>query len=107
MNEERTGKCLRQVGHMRGHLWYKCSVTVNQDMVATINLSKWWLQLNQLEPCVLSWKAANTYCIVFGWTRPGLEPKTYCTQDEYGNHYATDAICKYANTDDKLKCNNM
>ena len=43
MNEERTGKCLRQVEHIRGHLWHRYSITVNQVMVATIKLSKWWL----------------------------------------------------------------
>jgi hypothetical protein len=37
MNEERTGKCLRQVEHIRGHLWPIYSITVNQVMVATVN----------------------------------------------------------------------
>ena len=35
MNEERTGKCLRQVEHIRGYLWHSYSITVNQVMVAT------------------------------------------------------------------------
>ena len=35
MNEEMTGACLWQVGHIRGHLWY--TVTVNQVMMATEN----------------------------------------------------------------------
>ena len=35
MNEERTGKCLRQVEHIRGHLWHWCSLAVNQVMVVT------------------------------------------------------------------------
>jgi hypothetical protein len=47
MNEERTGKCL-QVEHVRGHLWHRYSITVNQVTVATVKLSKWWLQLNSL-----------------------------------------------------------
>ena len=42
MNEERTGKCLRQVKHTHGHLWHKYSITVNQVMVVTVQLSKWW-----------------------------------------------------------------
>jgi len=46
MNEERTGKCLRQVEHMRGHLWHIYSISVNQVIVTTIKLSKWWLQLH-------------------------------------------------------------
>jgi hypothetical protein len=45
MNEERTGKCLRQVEHIRGHLCHRNSIKVNQVMVATVKLSKWWLQL--------------------------------------------------------------
>ena len=28
MNEEMTGKCLRQVEHIRGHLWHRYSITV-------------------------------------------------------------------------------
>jgi hypothetical protein len=40
MNEERTGKCLRQVEHIRGHLWHRYSIAVNQVMVATVKLSK-------------------------------------------------------------------
>jgi hypothetical protein len=30
MNEERTGKCLWQVEHIRGHSWHRYSITVNQ-----------------------------------------------------------------------------
>jgi len=48
MNEESTGKCLRQVEHIRGHLWHRYSITVNQVLVAPdskLKLSKWWLQL--------------------------------------------------------------
>jgi hypothetical protein len=52
VNEERTGKCLRQVEHIRGHLWHRYSITVNQVMVATVTFSKWWLQLYQKEPLV-------------------------------------------------------
>ena len=32
MNEERIGKCLRQVEHIRGHLWHRYSIAVNQVM---------------------------------------------------------------------------
>ena len=42
MNEERTGKCIRQVEHIRGHLWHRYSITVNQVMVANLKFSKWW-----------------------------------------------------------------
>jgi len=31
MNEERTGKYLQQVEHIRGHLWHTYFVTVNQE----------------------------------------------------------------------------
>ena len=50
MNEERIGKCLRQMEHIRGHLWHRYSIAVNQVMVATVKVSKWWLQLNEEEP---------------------------------------------------------
>ena len=36
----------------RGHLWHRYSITVNQAMVVTVKLSKWWLQFNQEEPLV-------------------------------------------------------
>ena len=49
MNEEKTRKCLRQVEHIRGHLWHIYSIAVNQVMVTTVELSKWWLQINQEE----------------------------------------------------------
>jgi hypothetical protein len=49
MKEERTGKCLRQLEHIRGHLWHRYSITVNQVMLATVKLSKRWLQLSQEE----------------------------------------------------------
>jgi hypothetical protein len=44
MNEGRTEKCFRQVEHIRGHWWHRYSIAVNQVMVATVKLSKWWLQ---------------------------------------------------------------
>jgi hypothetical protein len=40
MNEERTGKFLRQVEHIRGHLWHRYSIAVNQIMEATVKLSQ-------------------------------------------------------------------
>jgi hypothetical protein len=42
-----SGKCLQQVEHIRGNLWHIYSITINQVMVPTVTLSKWWLQLNQ------------------------------------------------------------
>jgi ribosomal protein L19E len=38
----------RQMEHIRGHVWHRYYVTANQAMVATVKLSKWWLQPNQL-----------------------------------------------------------
>jgi hypothetical protein len=37
INEERTGKWLRQVEHIRGYLWHRSSISVNHVMVATVN----------------------------------------------------------------------
>ena len=42
----------KEVEHIRGHLWHKYSIAVNQIMVATVAFSKWWLQLYQEEPLV-------------------------------------------------------
>jgi hypothetical protein len=36
MNEDRIGKCLRQVEHSYGHLWHRFSIAVNQVMVTTV-----------------------------------------------------------------------
>ena len=47
-HEERIGKSLGQVEHIRGHLWHRYFIKINQVMVATIQLSKWWLQICQM-----------------------------------------------------------
>jgi hypothetical protein len=44
------------------------------------------------ECCVLSGEATNTYLIVFGLTRPGLEPTLYCNGSEHANHCTTDVF---------------
>jgi hypothetical protein len=48
MNEERTGKCLHQVEHIRCHLRHRYSRMVNKVMVETVKFSKWWFQRNPL-----------------------------------------------------------
>jgi hypothetical protein len=55
MNEERTGKCLRQVEHICGHVWHRYSITVNKVMVATVKLSKWWVHLNHCWHVLFVW----------------------------------------------------
>jgi hypothetical protein len=52
MNQEKSMKCLQQVEHIRGHLWHRYYITVNQVMVAIVKLSKWSLQFNQEVPLV-------------------------------------------------------
>ena len=47
---------------------------------------------------MLSREAANTNFIVVGLTRLGLESMIYCTQDEHGDNYTTDAVSKYDTT---------
>ena len=47
INHEWTGKCLRQMEHIRHNLQHRYSVTVNQVIVPTEKRSKWWLQFNQ------------------------------------------------------------
>ena len=41
---------------------------------------------------MLSGEATNTNFIVFGATRPGIEPTIYRTRGEHANHYAPDAV---------------
>ena len=43
---------------------------------------------------MLSVEATNTNFIVFGFTRPGLEPTIYRTRGEHANIYATDVVKK-------------
>ena len=45
MNEERTGKWLRQVEHIHGHMWHRYSITVNQVMVATVKKINYLLKV--------------------------------------------------------------
>jgi hypothetical protein len=40
------GKCLRQMEHIRSHLWHRYSITVSQVVEVTVKLLNWWLQLN-------------------------------------------------------------
>ena len=42
--------------------------------------------------CVLSGKATNTNCIIFGLTRSRFEPAIYRTREDHANHYTTDAF---------------
>jgi hypothetical protein len=48
MNDETTGLWFQQTEYryIRGHLWHRYSLKVNQVMVTTVKRSKWWLQLN-------------------------------------------------------------
>jgi hypothetical protein len=41
MSKEKSEKYLRQVEHIRGHLWHIYSIAI-MVMVATVKLSKWW-----------------------------------------------------------------
>jgi len=46
MNEERTGKCLRQMEHIHSHLWHWYSITVlKPSHGGDRKLSRWLLQL--------------------------------------------------------------
>ena len=45
--------------------------------------------------CVLRREATNTNFIVFGSTRPRLEPMVYHTRGEHADHYTTDVVCMY------------
>ena len=56
-----------------------------------------WFRADQsllflLNAACLPEKQQISICIVFGMTRPGLEPTIYHTRGEHSNHYATDAV---------------
>jgi hypothetical protein len=86
MNEERTGKCWRQVEHIRGHLRHRYSITVNQVMMATVKLSEWWLQLNHdraMNPWFSSFLVSSNLSyheILIGTTSSGI---SYQLRDIY------------------------
>jgi hypothetical protein len=44
---------------------------------------------------MLSREATNTNFLVFGLTRPGLEPSIYHTRGEHANHNTTETVWKY------------
>jgi hypothetical protein len=60
MNEEMTELCLRKTEHIRGHLWYRYSATVNQVVEATVKLSS-------LPPVFGGVRVARSlvFCLVF------------------------------------------
>jgi hypothetical protein len=41
LHPEIDSDCLRQMEHIRGHLWHRHHIAVNKDMVPTVQLSKW------------------------------------------------------------------
>jgi hypothetical protein len=67
-------KCLRQVEHIRGHLWHRYSITV-----ASVKFSKWWLQLYQYERNKFEIKSnANTiFSYMWMWHYNIIHPLIY------------------------------
>ena len=86
MNAERTRKCLRQLEHMRGHLWDRYSITVNiiklgNDQTITVeayNISPgeyfWHTYLSFEQPSVLP---AQIYILYNLWCRMLTHPKMF------------------------------
>ena len=70
-------------------LWYVI-VIPSQPVITLTNLY-----------CVLSGEATNTNFMIFGLTRPGIEPTIYHIRDEHANHYTTNAIYFELRTLDK------
>jgi hypothetical protein len=67
VNEERTGKCLRQVEHIRGHLWHRYSITVNQFMVATVNFQSDDFNFTQRNPWFSSFLVSSIPLSMKSW----------------------------------------
>ena len=102
MNEERTGNCLRQMEHIRGHLWHRKFVAANQVMVATLKLSKWWLHstlnlmINDLYP---SWYICNQLTCNIGM----ISKKKYC--ENISRTYKTELCPSYFPKNSKISIN--
>ena len=56
---------------------------------------------------MLSGEATNTNFIIFGLTRPGIEPTIYRIRDEHANHYTTSAVYFELRTLDKQTVMNI
>jgi hypothetical protein len=80
---------------MRSALYYTDKLpTTTARMSLHLNISS-WVRVNQsLFPyCyVHSGEATNTNCLVFNFTRLGLEPTIYRTRGEHANHYTIVAV---------------
>ena len=69
----------------------RVGVLLHSDIISWFRANKSLILL--FKATYLAEKATNKNFIVFGFTRPGLEPTIYRTQSEHANHYTTDAIC--------------
>jgi hypothetical protein len=61
-----------------------------------IDAQLFWFRDNQslllFLSSVLNGEATNTNFVVFGFTRPGLEPPIYRSRGEHANHYTNDEV---------------
>jgi hypothetical protein len=71
-NEQRPGKCLRQVVHIRGDVRHRYAIAVNQAMVATVIFSKWWLQLYQQQ-------STGRHVVSLGHSTTDSTPTSLCS----------------------------
>ena len=72
MDDDRTEKCLRQVEHMRGHLWHIYYITVNQVMVATVKLVTSTLPIGTLRSVASLLQQRSIKEILIGTTSSGI-----------------------------------
>ena len=93
MNEERTGKCLRQVEHTRGHLWHRYSIIRSQ----IYSFGEF------------NWKSIWTWCILLWFTTTvdtGAKRKTGQKDKQWStNHYTGNWIL--SNTDLSKNCSRV
>ena len=91
MNEERTGKCLRQVEHIRGHLWHRYSITVNQVQVLNsyVICSDTFCHQNFSKRCVnqISWSIENLTKIVMDSVKNYVRQCTNHVREDIQNLY--------------------
>ena len=62
------------------------------DILFWLWANPFWILLLNAACLAVSGEATNTNFIIFGLTRPGLEPTIYRTRGEHANHYTTDAV---------------
>jgi hypothetical protein len=77
MNEQRTGKCLRQTEHIRGNLCHIYSIAVKHVMMATYN------HKNYKKVFSLNYLLNKSCAVTLVWTDSTYTPQSYSSMILY------------------------